>query len=787
MSTWFSPSIKAKRLSSRPFFVPKLELLEGRTVPSTFTVLNLADSGSGSLRAAVLAAEANPGADSINFAEGVTGTITLTSGQMTIRSELTITGPGDDQLTVSGNDSSRIFRIIGGGDEGHRISVSISGLTLSHGSALNFGGAIANVLFSSLALSNVTLSDNHSLVLPGFDGGGAVFNASPADLTVTKSFVVQNTAEGAAGSLTVGGSGIFNAFGSVAICNSLVASNLTNATAGLFGVGGGIVSLGGRLTISNSSITDNQVLGGPRENFGGGVCVLSNGSLTVLASTVSNNLLAGPTACPNTFGGGIYVKQSTALISGSRILDNEVSGGTGTGVFSATGGGGLVLALSTGTITNSILQGNRAAGGGLTDGGAIGIGRSNVSVDSCTISNNVAIAGGGSNGEALGGAISISSGSFVSVTRSVLEGNRAIGGSGGSGGSDDAPIGSALGGGIANVNAELEISQSLLRHNQAIGGNNTVSTAPNTAEAGGADGGAIGNTLGAQTVIRNSIIEHNQAIGGNGNRATGPTAFAGTGAGGGINNQFDGAAVGLAPTRVTVIDCTLRANEAIGGNDNTATGTVAFAGAGLGGGIANYFGTSTDIISSKISHNRAVGGAVNSANEGAVLVSLGTGGAIFNALGSFVLDTGNILGPSIVNVTNSTLDHNQAHGGDGGLANPGGDGWGGAIANLFVATTNVTSTAITNDLALGGDGNGGGNGLGGGAFNDATSLLTLKASIVTGNHANGGDGAGGGADGQGIGGGIYNLGTFFLDALTIVRFNHASTSDDDIFGSFVPI
>ena len=38
-----------------------------------------------------------------------------------------------------------------------------------------------------------------------------------------------------------------------------------------------------------------------------------------------------------------------------------------------------------------------------------------------------------------------------------------------------------------------------------------------------------------------------------------------------------------------------------------------------------------------------------------------------------------------------------------------------------------------------------------------------------------------------IGGGIYNLGTFFLDALTIVRFNHASTSNDDIFGPFVLI
>src|SRR5262249_42598823 len=48
LSTWFSPSTNGKRRASRRRFVPRLELLEGRTLPSTFTVLNLADSGDGS-------------------------------------------------------------------------------------------------------------------------------------------------------------------------------------------------------------------------------------------------------------------------------------------------------------------------------------------------------------------------------------------------------------------------------------------------------------------------------------------------------------------------------------------------------------------------------------------------------------------------------------------------------------------------------------------------------------------------------------------------------------------
>src|SRR5437870_4605068 len=65
-------------------FLPRLEVLEDRTVPSTFTVTNLADSGTGSLRAAITAANANPGPDTIQFAHGLHGTIGLTSGQLSI-------------------------------------------------------------------------------------------------------------------------------------------------------------------------------------------------------------------------------------------------------------------------------------------------------------------------------------------------------------------------------------------------------------------------------------------------------------------------------------------------------------------------------------------------------------------------------------------------------------------------------------------------------------------------------------------------------------------------------
>jgi hypothetical protein len=57
---------RPKRHQGR-LFVPRLDVLEDRTLPSTFTVLNLHDSGPGSLRQAILDANAHPGADTVRF------------------------------------------------------------------------------------------------------------------------------------------------------------------------------------------------------------------------------------------------------------------------------------------------------------------------------------------------------------------------------------------------------------------------------------------------------------------------------------------------------------------------------------------------------------------------------------------------------------------------------------------------------------------------------------------------------------------------------------------------
>ena len=60
-------------------------------------------------------------------------------------------------------------------------------------------------------------------------------------------------------------------------------------------------------------------------------------------------------------------------------------------------------------------------------------------------------------------------------------------------------------------------------------------------------------------------------------------------------------------------------------------------------------------------------------------------------------------------------------------------------------------------------------------------------SVITHNEADGGTAPAGGTAGLGQGGGVYNAGTFFLDAASLVEHNEASTSDDNVFGPITPI
>ena len=118
--------------------------------------------------------------------------------------------------------------------------------------------------------------------------------------------------------------------------------------------------------------------------------------------------------------------------------------------------------------------------------------------------------------------------------------------------------------------------------------------------------------------------------------------------------------------------------------------------------------------------------------------------------------------------------NNQAVGGRGAA------GLGGGVANVLGGVAHISCSTLAHNRARGGDG---GDGLGGGIYNGpasthplntgAETALDILDSHLTYNSALGGD--------AGVGGGVYNLGLFDLDALTLIFGNRAATSDDDVF------
>ena len=171
-------------MRQRRSFVPRLETLEDRSLPSTLTVLNNLDSGAGSLRDAI--GHAKDG-DTIVFASSLDGqTIVLTSDQININKSLDIEGPGASLLAISGNDTNRVFNIT----EGQ--VVAIAGLTITHGLANGAeGGGILDA-GSSLSLANDVLSYNQDLGNKGSSGGGAISAHGGASLVITASTFIGN-------------------------------------------------------------------------------------------------------------------------------------------------------------------------------------------------------------------------------------------------------------------------------------------------------------------------------------------------------------------------------------------------------------------------------------------------------------------------------------------------------------------------------------------------------------------------------------------------------------------
>jgi hypothetical protein len=495
---------------TRPF-VPQMEILEDRRLPSTLTVLNTNDKGPGSLRDTITKAQSG---DTIVFAPSLDGqTITLTSDQLTINNSLDIEGPGAGLLTISGNNQNRLFNI----NEG--LNVTINGLTLTQGRAVGSvgvnlaaggGGAILNA-GSVVGLANDVFADNVSLGTSngnGIAGGGAISNTS-GSVTVSNSTFLNNRADGSVkGTSFAAGGAIFSGNKAVSVTvigctftgNQAIGANggvLTGSQALLGFAAGGALDYEGltSLTVTDSTFTGNEAIAG------------SGGS-------AAQNTTTGVFYVDSAWGGAIMCHSEVALVvSGSRFTGNEAIGGSTASGFNTTfglvgaGTGGAIFTEADTTITDSGFVGNQALGGsgdsytsssgnvlvGCGGGGAIYEQSfhpdvlTSLSASNCTFTNNQAIGGAGSAGgngaDGLGGALANVQGAALTVSSCTLSGNEAIGGAGGSG----AMGGNGLGGGLYNDGSStLTVTGSTITANQATGGAAGASGSAGLGEGGGA-------------------------------------------------------------------------------------------------------------------------------------------------------------------------------------------------------------------------------------------------------------------------------------------------------------
>jgi hypothetical protein len=348
---------------------------------NVITVTNTNDSGPGSLRQALT--DAND-ADTIVFA--VTGTIGLTSGGLLISKNITIFGPGSNQLSIDGNQTVLVFGIFPGK------TATISGLTIRNAEA---GAGVWNEQ-GSLTVSDCDVTGNsyeglfndqgtlnvNNCVLSGNSGNG--LSTYDGVTTVSNCVVSGNSSgglvndgphggphghppnnhSGSAGSMTIdnsmisdnSGPGVSNVAGFLTVLDSTLNGN----SAGQALDGGGILSGTLFKTPADTTIINSTISGNSAPDFGGGIAG-GYWFVTIVNSTISGNS-AGDS------GGGI---SGTFL----RIMNSTISGN------SAGSGGGIYHYLFNLDISNTILNAGASGQNIFNNGGTIASHGYNISSD----------------------------------------------------------------------------------------------------------------------------------------------------------------------------------------------------------------------------------------------------------------------------------------------------------------------------------------------------------------------------------------------------------------------
>ena len=301
---------------------------------ATFTVTTTNDSGPGSLRQAVIDAHAPAGADTIVFTLAPPATISLLSALPTINDPLTISGPGPANLTVRrdpGAPAFGIFIIFAGTGQ---MAVTITGVTLTGGSAPD-GGAVGAFGLPVLTVADAVIIGNTATDRGGgiaVDGGAGV---GPF-LTVQRTVIDGNTAATSGGGIHLGGSNV------VILEDSTIRGNTA-------GEGGGIYD-NESSPIATLAIRGTTISGNTASFGGGGLNLFEVFDSTV---TIENSTISGNTAGFEGGGIAVFFGPDSLTITHSTITLNTANGTAG------TAGGGISLDPTIQPVLrNTIVSGN---------------------------------------------------------------------------------------------------------------------------------------------------------------------------------------------------------------------------------------------------------------------------------------------------------------------------------------------------------------------------------------------------------------------------------------------
>ena len=323
--------------------------------PSNYSDGSSACGSPCTLRAAIRAANANGGADTIIIPDGFNPHLNYGDSDpkgidenaaklddLDITGDLTITGQGSSRNIINaagliGGVGDRVFHILNGADvtfnnvsiQGGHLTIEVDGDDNIIGTPA--GAGIFIQASSYVTLNNVEVTDNTITTNSSADFttvGGGIYVADTATIIINDSDITDNKAPS--------GGGINNA-GRADIRRTLIdnneATDLNDPTADSSsgGGGGGINNQGGYLSLGTSTLSNNS-----STQLGGGInsanLAQNNGNIVITNSVVFNNHAE--------FGGSGIASFGPLSINNSAITENTAlstttagSRGNGAGIF----------------------------------------------------------------------------------------------------------------------------------------------------------------------------------------------------------------------------------------------------------------------------------------------------------------------------------------------------------------------------------------------------------------------------------------------------------------------